>query len=276
MVTYFGYPSTVSCFDWNIDRACETGNPYSLPDDMRYHLIIQRLCHRITKAMSSNVSHQNGLPADNERYVMMNLLERDIDAIEGQLGQNISGKSSQKAMHLFGPTHNVVLDDLYLWSTRFYLRLFHFFDSTLTSARRDGILKSYAAAATIIPKLHSFDLLSYSPGPLLRVLFTAACVLLKVLSSNYIHFVDADSGAVLFNTAITALRKCSVEENDMAFRAADVLGQMWKTKDSTVADEEPNLVVQSRLGASVLFDSLWRWKGRVQHHATKEANSSAG
>jgi hypothetical protein len=275
MAVSFGYPSTGSCFDWSIDRACETGNLYSLPDDMRYHLIIQRLCHRITKTMSSNVSHQNGLPPDNERYLMMNLLENDIDAAEGQFGHNISGKFPQQGLHLFGPTHNVVIDDLYLWSTRLYLRLFYFFDSTLTSTRRAGILKAYAAAATLIPKLHSFNLLPYSPVSFLRILFTAACVLFKVLASNYAHFVDADSGALLFNTALSAIRRCSINENDMAARGADILGEMWKTKGNTVPDEEPSLVVQSRLGASVLFDSVWRWKERIKVHAN-EANAVAG
>lgn len=37
---YLGYPPTSSCFDWSIERACEAGNPHSVPDELRYHVRI--------------------------------------------------------------------------------------------------------------------------------------------------------------------------------------------------------------------------------------------
>jgi len=36
-----------------IDRACEKGDLYTLPDSLRLKLMIQRICHRITQAMAT-------------------------------------------------------------------------------------------------------------------------------------------------------------------------------------------------------------------------------
>jgi len=41
----------IAPFDWTIDRACEIGNIYTLPDELRFKLIIQRHCNRVTRAM---------------------------------------------------------------------------------------------------------------------------------------------------------------------------------------------------------------------------------
>jgi hypothetical protein len=40
-------------FDWLIDRSCELGNIYTLPDSIRFKLMIQRICHRVTQAMAT-------------------------------------------------------------------------------------------------------------------------------------------------------------------------------------------------------------------------------
>jgi len=89
----------MTCFDWGIDRACEVGNSYTLPDDMRYHLILLRFCDRVTKLMSGNMSSPLGLPADSERVLLMNLLEEDLDALEATL----IGKLSRQS---FSPIHS--------------------------------------------------------------------------------------------------------------------------------------------------------------------------
>jgi len=83
-----------SCFDWSIDRACEPGNPYSLPDGMRHHLIIQRFSHRINSIMSGNASDPLGLPSDSERYMMMNLLNKELDMMEAKFQHQLSSKSA--------------------------------------------------------------------------------------------------------------------------------------------------------------------------------------
>lgn len=82
----------VSLFDWTVDRACEVGTSYTLSDDIRYHLIMERICHRVARSMSGNASDPAGLPSDGERYILLSLFEADIDTAEGQLGKRVSGE----------------------------------------------------------------------------------------------------------------------------------------------------------------------------------------
>jgi hypothetical protein len=107
----------------------------------------------------------------------------------------------------------------------------------------------------------SSDLLAYGPKCILRALFTASSVFLRVLKSEYSQYVDYDAGTALFNSTLSSLRKCSLQENDMALRAADILGQLWRLTTNT--QEEPRPIFQSRLGASLMFDTLWDWRARV-------------
>ena len=111
----------------------------------------------------------------------------------------------------------------------------------------------------------SSDLLVHLPLSLLRRLFLAAFVLLRVLSTRLAHNVEAEAGTVLFNTAVFALRRYSLETGDMAARCADILAQLWRFQSgggtSIGRDEqEPRLYIRSRAGASVVYDSIWQWK----------------
>jgi hypothetical protein len=85
-----GAPPLMGCFDWSTDRACEIGNPNTLPDDMRYHLIFLRFCDRVTKIMSGDNSSPLGMPADGERVLLMNVLEEDLNTLEAQFRGKLS------------------------------------------------------------------------------------------------------------------------------------------------------------------------------------------
>jgi hypothetical protein len=90
MSAFQGAPPLLGCFDWSIDRACEIGNHYTLPDNMRYHLILVKFCDRVTKIMSGNNSSPLGMPADGERVLLMNVLEDDLDTLEAQFSGKLS------------------------------------------------------------------------------------------------------------------------------------------------------------------------------------------
>jgi len=79
--------------DWSIDRACEIGNQYTLPDDMRYHLILSRFCDRVTRIMSGNTANPLGMPEDGERVLLMNVLEEDLNTLEAQFNGKLSRES---------------------------------------------------------------------------------------------------------------------------------------------------------------------------------------
>lgn len=91
MTLNFGYPPML-WHEWAMDRACEAGSIYSLPDDLRRLLMVQRFSYRVAKAMSNNSSDSLGLPSENENSLIMDILTRDLDNIEGHFGEGASSK----------------------------------------------------------------------------------------------------------------------------------------------------------------------------------------
>lgn len=88
-------------FDWTIDRACETGNTYTLPDELRFKVIIQRYCHRVMKVLCSNVVDPSGIqsPIDRSSFMIswgndLFTLENELNTIEFQHRQQLSGRLS--------------------------------------------------------------------------------------------------------------------------------------------------------------------------------------
>ena len=88
--------------DWSIGRACEIGNQYTLPDDMRYHLILSRFCDRVTRIMSGNNASPLGMPEDGERVLLMNVLEEDLNTIEAQFSGKLSRELNFPSTPLLG------------------------------------------------------------------------------------------------------------------------------------------------------------------------------
>jgi hypothetical protein len=80
-------------FDWAIDRACELGNVYTLPDDLRYSLLIQQFSVRICQVMSENRQSLTGLPAEGEVGKLLAMLETELEDLQRTLGDNLSGSN---------------------------------------------------------------------------------------------------------------------------------------------------------------------------------------
>ena len=85
-----GQPSPLSS-DWAIDRACEPGDKYSLPTNLRQHLIIYKFIARVNGAMSDHDGRPAAQPTENERSVVMAMLEQDLADLERKLGPRLSG-----------------------------------------------------------------------------------------------------------------------------------------------------------------------------------------
>ena len=91
-----------------------------------------------------------------------------------------------------------------------HLHSFYFFDSSTNDSRKAGIMKAYDSATNLIsaltPSDYSQDTLLYLPYYLFRCLLTAACILVKVLKSNYAQEVDDfEKGRRVFNDSILAI-----------------------------------------------------------------------
>ncbi|OBT86403.1 hypothetical protein VE02_05264 [Pseudogymnoascus sp. 03VT05] len=247
----FGHGSAGPCFDWAIDQACDNGlGTYSLPDEIRHCLIIQRFCYRVTKAMMTG-ANSTGLPLEHDRYLQLMLLEEELNVIEQQLGSQLS-----EINHL---RHN---------EARLYLNLYHFLDSTLPEPRRNGILKAHHAASTLITRLMTsspdssgwYDRLLYAPLHTFRLLCTASIVLITTINSTYSEYLDASAGKLLFNSAVFAIRRMSIREGDGPERGACVMAEMWGACEAAFRRQpgEPRIRIKARMAASLTYDIFLR------------------
>ena len=150
-----------------------------------------------------------------------------------------------------------------------YLRIFYFFDSTNFEHRRSGILKAYSTARDFITLANSghamFNYFSYSPISNLKYLVAALAILIQVLNSNFCTCVDYAAGVSSIEAGLFALRSSSVEGNDVFVRASEVFSYIWRMQkdDQELKKQIPTLLIKSRLSASLLYDSLWKWR---QYH----------
>ena len=84
-------------FDWTIDRACEIGNAFTLPEGLRFKLIIHRYCDRITRVMSGNSNHLHSFETRSQQSLSimawdtdLTMLEDEIMALEREHSQHLS------------------------------------------------------------------------------------------------------------------------------------------------------------------------------------------
>lgn len=147
-----------------------------------------------------------------------------------------------------------VIDRLYLATARLYLHSFYFFDSSTTEARKQGILKAYKSAVTLISFFTTGDAtgeaLLYLPYSLFRMLLTAACIVLKVLKSSYApELGDAEYGRITLNQSMLALSRSSVSNNDTGGKAVKLISQIWHSSGGSKEQSPPLLYITSRYGA---------------------------
>jgi hypothetical protein len=124
-------------------------------------------------------------------------------------------------------------------------------------------MKAYNSATNFVsaltPSDHSQDTLLYLPYYLFRCLLTAACILVKVLKSNYAQEIDDfEKGRRVFNDSILAIRRSSVTNNDTAAKAVKMLSCVWHS--SIISGQSPpQLTVQSRFGARLVTAQAKLW-----------------
>src|ERR1700753_1321734 len=75
--------------DWTINRACAAGSKFTPPDDLRYHLLIQRFHVRVNNARYSR--SQTTQSNEKESEVLMKVLECDLEDLERDIGDRIGG-----------------------------------------------------------------------------------------------------------------------------------------------------------------------------------------
>ena len=269
--TGYGQPAS-SLYDWTLAVRPGDSGPFALSSELEARLQIERFCDKVSKEMYSNASDPRGVAGDEHRAMLMRVYRREFNELQAAiLSQNLS------------PVTN-----LHLKAAGLHLRLAGFFDSSATPGYMDDLMGLWRAAVAFLDYIIEGDsshgdgsqggdyLLKYATNYIQQMLVAAGFALLKLLRSFFAKSIDFDRGRNLFHRTIQAVRVTSVAQNDLNWRLAELMVQIWNgaridgVHDSysddtgTGMDDSLQLKVRCRHSMSLVFDSIWHWREEYQ------------
>ena len=147
------------------------------------------------------------------------------------------------------------------------LRTYYFFVTSDHNIRRQGLLRAYTTSVTLVSASveanENSDFIKYAPNGYGQFLIMSAILIMKIVHSSYSKYIDIEGGKRAFDTVIRTFKKSSLEDNDIRGRISKILTNLWSFHQSSaprLAHEEPKLNIKTRMGASLLHDSLWTWR----------------
>ena len=176
------------------------------------------------------------------------------------------------------------LDHFTLLSTLLEIQVYYFIPLPGYSEDilKRNVLKCYTTAEAVIHQATQLQreraFLHYAPHFIFRHLLLATCVILSVHFSSYTKGFQADSMDELVKEAIRCMRTCSVQGNDLHTRGPNMVENFWNMRErlprTTFADMGVSMFTH-RLGASLAFDCLRRWKKDVEAAREMDLNPQA-
>ncbi|CAI7595084.1 unnamed protein product [Penicillium manginii] len=240
-------PSTI--YDWALEPASLKDADYRLPNDLTIRLRIEKFCDRVTKALYSS-KPEPGEFVSAEKLVIVQILESELREMEVEFGRDISA-----------------INMIHLRAAELHFRYFVFLGA---SPRSDDLTKLFIATTSFLGRVLDLEtspgeLIGHSTNYILQMIVSAAFALMKLLKSNFNRHIDFNHGKLLFNGAISAIRRISVMDHDRPIRLADILAQMWNASGPEPAEEDIlQLKVRCRMSMSHVYDTVWRWRQRFR------------
>ncbi len=277
--TGYGQPAS-TLYDWTLAIRPGEDGPFTLSPELEARLQIERFCDKISKEMYSNASDPRGVAGDELRAMLTRVYKREFN----ELQVNILSR------HSLSPIVN-----LHLKAAGLHLRLSAFFDSSTTQGYMDDLMSLWRATLAFLDLVFELEspsndnmpggILRYASNYILQMIVAACFALLKLLSSFFATEIDFARGRQLFHRTITAIRSMSVINNDLPWRLAELMVQMWNgarveqrsqmaqmanngngngVEPRAPIDDSLQLKVRCRMSMSLVFDSIWRWREEFQ------------
>lgn len=276
VATGYGQPAS-SLYDWTLATRSGESGPFQLTPELDARLQIERFCDKVSKEMYSNASDSRGVAGDEHRSMLMRVFRREY----GELHADIMSRNLSP----------IVI--FHLRAAGLHLRLAGFFDSSTTPGYLDDLMGLWRSTVTFLediisnstvsspssPQEHvGIDTLKYASNYLQQMLVAAGFAMLKLMRSFFSRAIDYDRGRRLFHRTISAIRSTSVVHNDLQWRLAELMVQMWNgarletqpahsylDDDASVdIDDSLQLKVRCRHSMSLVFDSIWHWREEYQ------------
>lgn len=268
--TGYGQPAS-SLYDWTLAARPGDSGSVILTPEMESRLQIERFCDKISKEMYSNASDPRGVAGDEHRAMLMRVYRREFGELQAVvLSQSLSP---------------IVM--IHLKAAGLHLRLAGFFDASATPGYMDDLMGLWRAATSFLDYILDGDgnpheigadfVLKYATNYVQQMLVAAGFTLLKLLRSFFAKSIEYERGRNLFHRTINAIRATSVVQNDLNWRLAELMVQMWNGARvdgsnqsyhgddvSAEIDDSLQLKVRCRHSMSLVFDSIWHWREEYQ------------
>ncbi|KAK4231535.1 hypothetical protein QBC38DRAFT_465998 [Podospora fimiseda] len=260
VAAYMGCPSTSSLFNKTIDDLLDGSSQYPLPRYFYLHLETSRFANRVNRTMCASLEEANGVSHHLVAY-----MEEEYAKVQRLLYPN-----------------NSDLDNFTLLSTLLEIQTYYFMPLPGYSEElfKRNVIKCYCTAESLIhsaTRLHrETAFLHYAPHFVFRTLLSSICVVMSVHLSSYTKGFQADTVDALIKEALRAMRICSVQENDLHIRATNMLEKYWEMRTHIPRSDSGVSVYTHRLGASLTFDCLRRWKKDVEQARDGCGSTAAG
>jgi hypothetical protein len=305
--TGYGQPAS-TLYDWTLAVRPGEAGPFTLSPELEARLQIERFCDKVSKEMYSNASDPQGVSGDELRAILTRVFKREYNDLQAAI---LSRKDLPPII------------DVFLKAAGLHFRLAAFFDSSTTPRYMDDLTELWRATLAFLDTVFGLEersgsgssMLKYAPNYVNQMIVAAGFVLLKLLRSFFAQeYVDStERGRQHFHKVIQALRLMSVTNNDLSWRLAELMAQMWNgarldsganpagfksggllsAPNAAIAstaslaaanngtphglpvpvDNSLQLKVRCRHSMSLVFDSIWRW--REDFHATGRGNIDA-
>ncbi|KUL87565.1 hypothetical protein ZTR_04580 [Talaromyces verruculosus] len=232
--------------DLSIRKACSRAD--GIPLELHHNLIIQRATNEALRFWAEEaVEGPYGIPDETVGWDLIRRAEQSLLAISQQLWSHLS-----------------VANRLHLLTSQLRLQCLFMLYNDTNEIRSSGILRAYETATglinTVLSEVDAQQHLPYAPSLFFRHIFSAALVIIRVLHSASSIDLDYDRGHILVNAAAFALSQLSShqKQKDQAARMSDLLRWCWSAAESssTMRQCDLRLHVKSRMGASLIYDSL--------------------
>ncbi len=243
-----------------------------MPQDLRHQLLIYKFFSRVNQVMAGDVSSPTGHPSATDYSSFMRLLESDFEDLKRRLdNQGVSSEFlspwyySSVAIKV-NTNVATVINEINLLHAHLQLRCYYFFEDPSLETRKQGLIKAFTTALILVNKVQEVEkmghFIRYAPNIFARMLTVAALLLMKIINSSYARYVDIMSGKKAFSDSLAILRDISLESGDLHDRVCHIMEQLWTVHQavSMERDQEPTVNLKTRLGGSLLHDSLWTWR----------------
>ncbi|KAL3488432.1 hypothetical protein BJX62DRAFT_227371 [Aspergillus germanicus] len=253
-----GLPTTVQLHDRPLPMTSGLETSADTPGDfsLRLHLRIEQYRHRVSVALSPDGFGWQQPPADQGRFSLYRLL----NTIYGDLQRELLAVSSS------------ALTRIYLSAALLHLHSFYLHDDPIVSGYSGRVATLYETAYSFLSQcLETADrdgLFQYWPFFCYQAFVAAALTVLKIVMSGcFDSVIDIPAGKSLLNSAILALRKMSIANNDLPARLSDVVGFLYSLPSHGPGGQlthSLSLRVRNRSSMSIVYDSLWQWRRYFQ------------